>query len=69
MNIRTDKPEFLERLNKVKPLLPEWYAKKLKKNFPAYGRHRFYSIKSGKTVDFAVLEAMEKMIEHQAQAN
>lgn len=62
MNIRKDKDAFLKRLEVVRPLLPQWYAKSLKTKFPQYNRHKFYSIRSGKSVDFAVLSEMEKMV-------
>jgi hypothetical protein len=61
MNVRKDKPLFLSRLAVIQPDLPEWYAKHLKTMFP-YKRSRFYSIKGGKTVDFEVLEEMERLV-------
>lgn len=61
MNVRKDKPQFLSRLALILPALPDYYAKHLKKKFP-YKRSKFYSIKSGKTVDFEVLEEMERLV-------
>ncbi len=69
MYVRADKPVFMERLEKVKPILPYFYCTEVQKKFPNVKRHNIYSVLTGGNLNWDILEELERIAEHYQQLN
>lgn len=61
-NFRKDKPDYLSRLCKVKPLLPRYYAVRVREKNQKLHKSKVHNAVMGRIVDWEVLEALELLV-------